>query len=61
MTLLKQLQLRDIPLTGAQVMSIEILVKTLTGKQIRLQLDPSDTIYTVKSLIQVSEGIPIDQ
>lgn len=47
----KELQLRDIPLTGAHTMAIEIVVKTLTGKQLRLQIDPSDTIYTLKTLI----------
>ena len=35
-----------------------ILVKTLTGKSITLEVEPSNTVEAVKYIIQVKEGIP---
>ncbi|GLT89708.1 hypothetical protein SLE2022_076840 [Rubroshorea leprosula] len=41
--------------------SVQIRIRTVAGKDISLNLEPSDTITDVKGMIHARESIPIDQ
>ena len=41
--------------------TMQIFIKTLTGKTITLEVDENDSIENIKQKVQEKEGIPPDQ
>lgn len=41
--------------------AMQIFVKTLTGKTITLEVEPTDAVLAVKAKVQEREGIPPEQ
>jgi len=41
-------------------LTIQIFVKTLSGKTLPIEIEPSETIYALKQKILEKEGIPVD-
>ena len=46
---------------STQAFALQIFVKTLTGKHITIEVEPTDSVEAVKGKIQEKEGIPPEQ
>ena len=51
----------DLPLSAINNCSMQLFVKTLTGKTITIESEPLYSIFEVKAIIKEKEGIPYDQ
>ena len=40
---------------------MQFFVKTLTGKTMTVNMEPTDTIESLKAKVHEKEGIPVDQ
>lgn len=50
-----------IPISMTSVFAMQIFVKTLTGKHIAVEVEPTDRVEDLREKIQYEVGIPPDQ